>query len=148
MANDVGIEFSGAFFDAGGEIVEEAVVAARHAVAERGAEIVKSNFEDSIVVNNERFTSKFTLTDESRTYSSSPGGRKAYTMSVDVPPNTTTVTSSEAAYGPWLEGTGSRNPQTRFKGYFGFRDAAIALDAEAVEVAEQAIAPYVERLNS
>lgn len=27
-------------------------------------------------------------------------------------------------YGPWLEGVGSRNQTTRFKGYHAFRDAA------------------------
>lgn len=32
-------------------------------------------------------------------------------------------------YGPWLEGVGSRNNTTRFKGYHAFRKAAIALDS-------------------
>lgn len=32
-------------------------------------------------------------------------------------------------YGPWLEGVGSRNNTTRFKGYHAFRNAAQALDA-------------------
>ncbi len=31
-------------------------------------------------------------------------------------------------YGPWLEGVGSRNATTRFKGYHAFRKAAQALD--------------------
>lgn len=31
-------------------------------------------------------------------------------------------------YGPWLEGVGSRNNTTRFKGYHAFRKAANALD--------------------
>lgn len=31
-------------------------------------------------------------------------------------------------YGPWLEGVGSRNNTTRFKGYHAFRNAARALD--------------------
>lgn len=31
-------------------------------------------------------------------------------------------------YGPWLEGVGSRNSTTRFKGYHAFRKAANALD--------------------
>lgn len=30
-------------------------------------------------------------------------------------------------YGPWLEGVGSRNNTTRFKGYHAFREAASAL---------------------
>lgn len=32
-------------------------------------------------------------------------------------------------YGPWLEGVGSRNLTTRFKGYHAFRKAATALEA-------------------
>lgn len=32
-------------------------------------------------------------------------------------------------YGPWLEGLGSRNATSRFKGYHAFRKAAAALDA-------------------
>ena len=31
-------------------------------------------------------------------------------------------------YGPWLEGVGSRNETTRFKGYHAFRNAAQALE--------------------
>lgn len=31
-------------------------------------------------------------------------------------------------YGPWLEGVGSRNNTTRFKGYHAFRKAAQALE--------------------
>lgn len=31
-------------------------------------------------------------------------------------------------YGPWLEGIGSRNATTRFKGYHAFRKAAMALE--------------------
>lgn len=31
-------------------------------------------------------------------------------------------------YGPWLEGVGSRNATTRFKGYHAFRKAATALE--------------------
>lgn len=31
-------------------------------------------------------------------------------------------------YGPWLEGVGSRNNTTRFKGYHAFRNAAAALE--------------------
>lgn len=34
----------------------------------------------------------------------------------------------QIAYGPWLEGVGSRNDSTRFKGYWAFRKAAAALE--------------------
>lgn len=32
-----------------------------------------------------------------------------------------TILDNNAVYGPWLEGTGSRNDTTRFKGYASFR---------------------------
>lgn len=37
-------------------------------------------------------------------------------------------------YGPWLEGVGSRNNTTRFKGYHAFRKAAQALDRHIEEM--------------
>ena len=48
--------------------------------------------------------------------------------------NTTTGTEvwdggyAGPVYGPWLEGVGSRNNTTRFKGYHAFRKAAMALE--------------------
>lgn len=41
------------------------------------------------------------------------------------------------AYGPWLEGVGSRNNTTRFKGYHAFRNAAIALDRRLHSIGER-----------
>lgn len=37
-------------------------------------------------------------------------------------------------YGPWLEGVGSRNATTRFKGYWAFRKATAALDRRIEEM--------------
>lgn len=39
-------------------------------------------------------------------------------------------------YGPWLEGVGSRNAVTRFKGYRAFRKAASALDRRFEEMGD------------
>ncbi len=41
------------------------------------------------------------------------------------------VNDSGIIYGPWLEGVGSRNRTTRFKGYFTFRQVGQKADAEA-----------------
>lgn len=50
------------------------------------------------------------------------------------------VTDSGVIYGPWLEGTGSRNfPVTRFKGYAIFRTVAQSMDRRAVQVADPVI---------
>lgn len=40
-------------------------------------------------------------------------------------------------YGPWLEGVGSRNQTTRFKGYHAFRKAAQALDQRIEEIGDR-----------
>lgn len=39
-------------------------------------------------------------------------------------------------YGPWLEGVGSRNATTRFKGYWAFRKASEALDRRIAEMGD------------
>src|SRR3546814_20243239 len=40
-------------------------------------------------------------------------------------------------YGPWLEGVGSRNNTTRFKGYHAFRKAADALDRRIEDMGDR-----------
>jgi len=47
-------------------------------------------------------------------------------------------------YGPWLEGTSSRNRTTRFKGYASFRRAAQAVQADVPRI----VAPHVARLTA
>ncbi|WP_406156976.1 hypothetical protein [Streptomyces canus] len=49
-------------------------------------------------------------------------------------------------YGPWLEGTGSRNsPVTRFPGYFTFRRTKPLLDRKAPQIARDLLARYRSR---
>lgn len=40
-------------------------------------------------------------------------------------------------YGPWLEGVGSRNNTTRFKGYHAFRKAANALERRVEDMGDR-----------
>jgi hypothetical protein len=58
-----------------------------------------------------------------------------------------TVTDGGVIYGPWLEGVGSRNRTTRFKGYFTFRRTTQQIQAKASEIAERDIPPYLERMR-
>lgn len=52
------------------------------------------------------------------------------------------------AYGPWLEGVGSRNSTTRFKGYHAFRKAAIAAERRANSIGERLLdRRYLRRMN-
>jgi hypothetical protein len=58
------------------------------------------------------------------------------------------VDDSNIIYGPWLEGTGSRNfPKTRFKGYATFRKVAQALDRKAAPNARAKVRSYLWRMN-
>lgn len=50
-------------------------------------------------------------------------------------------------YGPWLEGVGSRNKKSRFKGYNMFRRATQQLERTAEGIAERVLSKYVERMN-
>jgi hypothetical protein len=139
--------FIGPFFDGtGAGLLADGVRAARHAVADEGVGLVRGAFDEHIRVNQGRHTSTITTTDESRTYTS-PGGRRSYSMDVEVPDGATAVTTSNATYGPWLVGTGSRNPVSRFKGYPAFQEAAEQLDQAAPRIAEDALAPYIDKLN-
>lgn len=51
-------------------------------------------------------------------------------------------------YGPWLEGTGSRNRTTRFKGYRTFRIITQELNGGvAQKIADRIVKRYVDRMN-
>ncbi|HZB28934.1 MAG TPA: hypothetical protein VE465_02090 [Streptosporangiaceae bacterium] len=58
-----------------------------------------------------------------------------------------TVHDRGVIYGPWLEGTGSRNKTTRFKGYSSFRRAAQKTEAEAGPIADNALRPHLARMQ-
>jgi len=49
------------------------------------------------------------------------------------------VNDSDVIYGPWLEGTGSRNKTTRFKGYWIFRRVTQALRRKAPAIAQHVL---------
>ncbi len=50
-------------------------------------------------------------------------------------------------YGPWLEGTGSRNKTTRFKGYRTFRIVTATLQIDAKDLAQPIVALHMDRMN-
>lgn len=53
----------------------------------------------------------------------------------------------KTVYGFWLEGIGSRNKTTRFKGYFTYRRTTQELRARAQTIADGVIARYVEKMR-
>lgn len=57
------------------------------------------------------------------------------------------VNDSGMVYGPWLEGTGSRNRTTRFKGYATFRRVRARLQKEATGIARKNLPRYIRRMG-
>ena len=57
------------------------------------------------------------------------------------------VSDSNCIYGPWLEGVGSRNATTKFKGYATFRKVYGEVDAMVVRTVQPAFIKYVNELN-
>ena len=55
------------------------------------------------------------------------------------------ITDQGVVYGPWLEGVGSMNKVTRFKGYAMFRRAAKLAQATAAQVAEPDVSKTAQR---
>jgi hypothetical protein len=57
------------------------------------------------------------------------------------------VTDHGVIYGPWLEGTGSRNyPVTRFRGYRAFSRARALIQTRAPGIARSVMARYTRRM--
>lgn len=57
------------------------------------------------------------------------------------------ITDGGVVYGPWLEGTGSRNDTTRFKGYKTFRLISHELESKTSAIAEQLLPYYTSRME-
>ncbi|RKN61862.1 hypothetical protein D7231_31820 [Streptomyces klenkii] len=62
-------------------------------------------------------------------------------------PQVARVHDSGVVYGPWLEGTGSRNyPVTRFKGYGHWSQARELTRARAGQIAQRMLPRYTSRM--
>lgn len=149
MADEIVNEviLSGPLFD--GRVDEEvlaAQIAVIQAVADHGVEVVRQEFGGSIQQSSGKFLNSIRTTPQTRTYTISTRHR-AYSMVVPVPKGAMAITTSRADYGPWLEGVGSRNTTSTFKGYRGFERGAADLVAQADEVANAAAAPFIAAMN-
>jgi hypothetical protein len=54
---------------------------------------------------------------------------------------------SGVVYGPWLEGVGTRNATTRFKGYFAMRRAALSVGQKTPAIAKPIIDVFIAKAN-
>ena len=75
-----------------------------------------------------------------------PTGYYQSRISVDRGRGGYVVSDGGVVYGPWLEGTGSRNsPVTRFPGYSTFRRTKALVDRDAGRIARQLLDRYQAR---
>lgn len=58
------------------------------------------------------------------------------------------VSDGGVIYGPWLEGTSSRNKTTRFKGYKTFRTVKQELDRDSEMLAQPYVDEFVRGMNA
>jgi len=73
-----------------------------------------------------------------------PTGR--YEHSITAPGSI--IYGDRVIYGAWLEGVGSRNRTTRFKGYFTFRRTVGELRMKSIPIAEGLLQrKYLKRMN-
>lgn len=57
------------------------------------------------------------------------------------------IDDGNVVYGPWLEGTGSRNQTTRFKGYHSFRTVYQSMEKHKGKVIKAHVQRAVQELN-
>lgn len=56
------------------------------------------------------------------------------------------VDGNGTVYGPWLEGEGSRNRSTRFKGYHSFRIVAAQVERSSGDIMEDRLDRWADRV--
>lgn len=58
------------------------------------------------------------------------------------------LSDNNVIYGPWLEGTGSRNAETNFPGYHTMSTVTRQLDQKKADIAKPFVDKYVAGMNS
>lgn len=123
----VKVTFSGPAFDGRGQqVMNDIVEATTIAIGQHGEREVHANLRGSLRNPTGAYQQRITL------YTSAGRGQ---------------VHDRQGVYGPWLEGTGSRNKTTRFKGYASFRRATQQLDRQAKEITERVIREHLAKLG-
>lgn len=68
-----------------------------------------------------------------------PSGYYESRVVTDVSADGVEISDGGVIYGPWLEGTGSRNATSRFKGYATFRKVSQDMEKKAVTEGERVL---------
>lgn len=121
------IKTSGPLFDGRAQaITDRAVRDMEHHLAEVGADMVRGELERVLRKETPYYRLQVATTEY---------------------PSRTVINDGGVVYGPWLEGTGSRNKTTRFKGYATFRRTTALLDARAKSILQPYVDVLAEKLN-
>ena len=102
------------------------VVAINEAVAEKGVDMVRARLDQVLQHPTGYYRSRIAV-ERRTTYRG--------------------VWDQNVIYGPWLEGTGSRNKTTRFKGYHTFRKVKQELNNQMDAIARPIVAQFVRELS-
>jgi hypothetical protein len=117
---------SGPLFDGRADTASDALCAdLERAVAQRGVSLVRTNLDHVLKHQTGHYRAEISIERTSRTR----------------------VTDGGIVYGPWLEGTSSRNRSTRFKGYATFRRTAAELAKIPDDLLDRVLTAHVEAMN-
>lgn len=120
------VRLSGPLFDGRiAAIMDSYCQSTEKVIAQRGVQMVRSNLDKVLQHPSGRYRSNIKMNNRKDSI----------------------VWDGPIVYGNWLEGTGSRNKTTRFKGYWTFKKTTKLLQAEAVELAEKNLALYIGRMG-
>lgn len=119
MTTDSRVEFHGWVFRDADGVVDRAVAEVADALSEETHDRIQQRF--GRVLRN-------------------PTGHLASQVAVDRrAAHQFIVDDGGVVYGSWIEGTGSRNASTRFKGYRTYREVAQQMDADGPRIAAEVL---------
>lgn len=124
------VEFSGPVFEPGewDAIMSKGLSEVQDTVADTVLDMWRDTLDYNIKVNQGRYIGELNVARED---------------------NVPVLNDRVSLYGPWLEGTGSRNaPRTRFEGYHSARDTAAAAQDNADLLAAEPLGVIVEAMNA
>lgn len=58
------------------------------------------------------------------------------------------ISDNGVIYGPWLEGVGSRNKTTRFKGYFNYRRSLAEIQRHMTEIGDGVVGAHLRAVGA
>lgn len=125
--NNIDVSVKGPLFDGRAQVYTDAAVRKmEHHLASVGADIVRAQLERVLRKETPYYRLQVTSTEY---------------------PERTVINDGGVIYGPWLEGTGSRNKTTRFKGYATFRLMTQVINDRAKSIIQPQVDMLVERIN-